>query len=192
VALSSTSAIRWGYSSATSGRPEQQRERHGRDLRNVGGLIEARQADRARQRDAELAPVPLPREAHLLERGASTYSTEHHAPVGRDDDPLGRDGAVTQPGLLSCSAAVADTSWRIIHAAAANSSVIDRFFAPVSRSDRRTPRTWSEMTTIVELRESRRSTARTRPKASWRKSREPGRLVAKELFEGGDAAQARC
>ena len=73
------------------------------------------------------------------------------------------------PGLLSCSAAVADTSWRIIHAAAANSSVIDRFFAPVSRSDRRTPRTWSEMTTIVELRGSRRSTARTRPKASWRK-----------------------
>ena len=70
------------------------------------------------------------------------------------------------PGPLSCSTAVADTSWRISHAAAANSSVIERFLAPASTSESRTPRTWSEMTTMVELRASSRSMARTRPKAS--------------------------
>ncbi len=93
------------------------------------------------------------------------------------------------PGPLSCSTAVADTSWRISHAAAANSSVIERFLAPASTSESRTPRTWSEMTTM-------RGTARVEPLDGADAAEglvtefcEPRRLIAKRLFEGADPAQ---
>ena len=74
--------------------PEDERQRHHPDLGHVGSLIEPREANRARQRDAQLVPVPLLRKAQLLEGRAERVLDDHEPGVRRDHQSLGTERAV--------------------------------------------------------------------------------------------------
>ena len=79
--------------------PEHQRQSHRTHLRHVGEQVEARQAERVRHRDPQLAPVALLREAQLLERGPQHVLDHDQPALGGDQDPLGSDRAVAGVGF---------------------------------------------------------------------------------------------
>ena len=89
---------RSGYSSGVSGRPRIKRQGNSADLRDIGSRIEDRRSDRAWQRDGQLAPISGPRVAQLLERGAKHVFDDVETTGGREDEPLGGDGAVADVG----------------------------------------------------------------------------------------------
>ena len=73
---------------------ENQRERDDANLRDVGAMIEMRRPRRSWQRDAEVFPVLLVREAKLLERRAHHVFDDDEPRVRADDDALRRNRAV--------------------------------------------------------------------------------------------------
>ena len=103
-----------------------------------------------------------------------------------------RSGAIApwqELGSASWKAATADTSWRIRHSAAFSSSGMPCRSAVASTSDRRTPRTRSEMTTTVEVRASSRSTARTRTNGFVAEIAQARGLLAERALEGRNGTQ---
>ena len=79
---------------------ENQRQRHDRNLSDIGALIEARLRRRTRHRDAQVAPVSVGR-IFQLGNGRSQHVLDHDDARGRrDDDALRRDRAVGNLGRV--------------------------------------------------------------------------------------------
>ena len=80
---------------------EQERQRNHADGSDVRALVEAHGTRRRRDRDPELPPQLAARQVEPLQGGAEDRVGHHEAAVGRDDEPLGRERAVGQPGRVA-------------------------------------------------------------------------------------------